>query len=141
MQVTLDIAFPNKCRNCTFREYYRDKTGSCWKCRLFEGEVSNNDYRKDKKISDYCLTDTELERMLHAIGYERNRVKKGRYYAYRNYYNTKCNDVIWRGLEARELAENTRVFDGEIADFAVTKKGIEVLESILKCKIVVGKLV
>lgn len=136
MQVTLDISFPSKCKNCIYRQYYRDTYGSSWKCRLFDGEISNNDYRKDKKISDYCLTDTELEYMLHAIGYKKEKVKRGRYFAYRNYFNINYTNKVWQGLKERGFAKLINIYGGELADFEVTEKGMKVLETIIHYKIV-----
>ena len=135
MKLTIDFETPDKCENCKFREYYGGISGSGWKCKIFDGKISKNDYRNGKKISDYCLTDTELKYMLHAIGYKKEKVKRGRYFAYRNYFNTNYVDKVWQGLKEKGFAKLINVYGGELADFKVTEKGMKVLESYIGCRI------
>lgn len=84
------------------------------------------------------VTLKQINNMKHAIGFDRKKVKRGKYQAYRNYYTTSDNNPSWDELVGLGLAER-RPFENGIGDnpqcYFVAKKGIELLEKLLECKI------
>lgn len=74
----------------------------------------------------------QLDDMKHAIGYSRDKVKKGTYKAYRNYYADTENES-WNELIKKGYAE--RYNGRDYINYSVSEKGIELLENILDIKI------
>jgi hypothetical protein len=84
------------------------------------------------------LTLEQINDMKHCIGFGRGRVKRGKYEAYRNYYNTgEFTDESWDELVIQGYAKQYSRFDQFII-YCVTEKGIRLLEEILDVKIVNG---
>lgn len=73
-----------------------------------------------------------LKMMLHAIGYHLEDVQRGRYLYYRNFYATAPgNRPEWERL----THENYAYRDGDTGIFALTKKGLDYMESVLGIEI------
>ncbi|MNJ77717.1 hypothetical protein D3C77_752840 [compost metagenome] len=80
------------------------------------------------------MTVDQINGMKHCIGYEISRVKKGKYEAYRNYYNNgEQKDDGWEELVSKGYAKQYVRFDQII--YCVTDEGKKLLESILDIKI------
>lgn len=93
-------------------------------------------------MSEDSITLKQIKNMKHAIGYRRERVKRNKYIMFRNYYTTNGNNQSWDELVGLELA-NKRYYHNGCGDnpqvYFVSKKGIELLEQLLECKIVEDK--
>ncbi len=137
MKITIDFSPPSHCKQCKFREHYRNKNlGSVWRCKLYDGNISNTEYyQTDKRISILCLTDAELHNMLHSIGYERGCVKRGVYKPYRNYYCATKDDHTWDRLLNEGLVDIRSDNSRKCIEYYVTRKGLDVLEAYIGCKI------
>lgn len=84
------------------------------------------------------MTVDHIELMKHCIGYTQRSVKRGKYEAYRNFYNSgEERDPAWDELVAEGLAKQFIRFEQYF--YCLTEKGIELLERILEVKIVVIK--
>lgn len=138
MNITIDFSPPALCKQCKFREHYRtNELGSVWRCKLYGGNISCTEYyQTEKRINIFCLTDTELHNMLHSIGYEKGDVKRGIYKPYRNYYCALKSDRNWDRLLREELAAiRTRTDNVHNIEYYITRKGLDVLEFHIRCKI------
>jgi hypothetical protein len=81
------------------------------------------------------MTNEQINDMKHAIGYDSNQVKRGKYDAYRNFFNTGIDkDESWELLVENGYAIQSTCFGQNI--YRVTRKGIDFLESILSVKII-----
>lgn len=66
----------------------------------------------DKQDSSaIAVSGTQVENMLHCIGYTPRRAKRGKYTAFRNYFTTSGPDSEWDDLVGKGLAES-RAFPG-----------------------------
>lgn len=77
----------------------------------------------------------QINDMKHCIGYEQRHVKRGKYNAYRNYYNTgeeRCSG--WDRLVEQEYAKHWVRFDQHF--YCLSEKGIKFLSELLDVKIV-----
>lgn len=138
MKITINFSPPTLCRQCKFKEYHRtNELGRIWRCKLYDGNISSTEYyQTDKRISILCLTEQELHNMLHTIGYERGSVKRGVYKPYRNYYYTLNTDRAWDRLLREELAAvKISNVDTDNIEYYITRKGLDVLETHIGCKI------
>jgi len=80
----------------------------------------------------------QINNMKHCIGFNGDKVKRRKYVAYRNYYTTSDNSPSWDELVDLELAVKRPLKNGIGGNpqcYFVTKKGIELLERLLECKI------
>lgn len=88
------------------------------------------------------ITLKQIENMKHAIGFQRDRVKRGKYIAFRNYYTTNDINLSWENLVEFGYATR-RKLNGHVGDngqvYFVAKKGFELLERLFEVKIVVDK--
>jgi len=76
----------------------------------------------------------QINDMKHCIGYEQRHVKRGKYKAYRNYYNTgeeRCKN--WDELVVLEYANYWTKHNQHF--YYLTEKGIKFLSEILDVKI------
>lgn len=85
-----------------------------------DGEIKN-------KVS---LNISQIDKMKHALGYERSSVKRGKYVAYRNYYACGSENRDFQYLVFWGLA-----FESSPYYFHITKLGAEILGKILSVKI------
>lgn len=87
--------------------------------------------RSDEEIKNkVSLTISQINKMKHAIGYEKSYVKRGKYIAYRNYYacgaeNRDFDYLVFWGL----------AYESSPYYFHITKLGAEILGGILGIKI------
>lgn len=90
-------------------------------------------------MNEESVTLKQIENMKHCIGYRADRVKRKKYVAFRNHYTTSGDSQSWDELVSLELATK-RPFPNGGGDnpqvYYVSKKGIELLERLLECKIV-----
>ena len=85
------------------------------------------------------ITLEQIENMKHAIGFRRDRIKRGKYVAYRNYYTTSNINLSWENLVEFGYATKRKLDNGVGDDpqvYFVTKKGIEALGRFLGVRIV-----
>lgn len=80
------------------------------------------------------ITIEQLDNMKHALGYKRDKVKRGKYEAYRNYYATPTIDESWQQLVDKGYAICGKV--NKYVLYSVSAKGKELLECLLDIKIV-----
>lgn len=86
-------------------------------------------------MKDIKLSLRQIQIMKHAIGFDRNRIRKGRYEAYRNRYITNC-DKDWEELIEIGFA-NKKTFDLEkTVMYFVTETGMKYLEMLFECMII-----
>ena len=89
-------------------------------------------------MSSDDVTLKQISNMKHCIGFKGSSVKRRKYVAYRNYYTTPDNDKGWDELVSLELAIKWPFGNGcgkNPQCYCVSKKGIELLERLLECKI------
>lgn len=80
------------------------------------------------------MTLEQINNMKHCIGYDRKHVKRGKYEAYRNYFNVgDSKDDSWDELVTEGYARQYERFDQII--YCVSEKGMKLLESILDIQI------
>lgn len=91
------------------------------------GLVKISDEVIKKKVS---LTISQINKMKHALGYERSSVKRGKYVAYRNYYACGSENMDFNYLVSWGLA-----YESSAHYFHITKLGAEILGEILSVKI------
>jgi hypothetical protein len=88
------------------------------------------------------ITLKQIENMKHCIGFRKDRIMRKKYVAFRNYYTTSDDNKSWDELAILGLAEK-RSFPNGVGNnpqcYFVTKKGLELLERLLECKIVEEK--
>lgn len=82
------------------------------------------------------LTASQIRKMQHALGMDNKKPKRGKYEAYRNYYNTssedsELEDLIKVGYAIKRAGSGT--FPG--IWYFVSKAGIKYLEDIMNIKI------
>lgn len=54
--------------------------------------------------SEIKVSAAQINKMKHAIGFDRSKAKRGKYEAYRNYYSTCDDDAQWEELVGMGLA-------------------------------------
>jgi len=89
-------------------------------------------------MSEDKVTLKQINNMKHCIGFRGDRVKRKKYIAFRNHYTTSDDNQSWDELVSLELAAK-RSFPnggGNSQAYFVSKKGMELLERLLECKIV-----
>jgi len=79
----------------------------------------------------------QINNMKHCIGFKGEGVKRKKYVAYRNYYTTNGDDASWDSLVGLGLARKRDFSMGgsNAKCYSVSKRGIELLERLLECKI------
>ena len=81
------------------------------------------------------LTENQLQKMTHAIGFSARRVKKGQYEAYRNYYDAGGADKDWEHLVSVGYAIRRHSQITDDIYYSVTRKGLDCLERIMGVRI------
>lgn len=84
------------------------------------------------------ITVDQLHLMKHAIGYKADKVKNGRYEAYRNHYTVSGPDAEWDALVGQNLAFKCLfrpTGSNRITSYYVSEKGLKLLEKILGIRI------
>lgn len=89
-------------------------------------------------MDNIIISTKQIENMKHCIGFDRKKVKRGKYEAYRNYYTTPDNDLYWDGLMDMGLAHKRYYSDG-VGDnpqcYWLSDKGFEFISRLLEVKI------
>ena len=84
------------------------------------------------------ITVKQIDCMKHALGYDKSKVKRKAYKAYRNYFTTSNPSDIWQKLIDLGLAEG-KPFENGIGDepmiYFVTDEGLAFLGDLLGIKI------
>ena len=84
------------------------------------------------------ITVKQINLMKHAIGIDKDKIKRYKYDAYRNYYTTADKESNWDDLVEKGYATSRRsdkgIGDNPIIYF-VSKKGLEFLSELLYIKI------
>jgi len=83
------------------------------------------------------VTVYQLELMKHAIGFDRGKVKRGKYKAWRNYYCSYEECDNWNRLMLLELAVKAK--RGKAIYYFLTDKGLSFVGSTLGLKVVEDK--
>ena len=81
------------------------------------------------------LTENQLQKMTHAIGFSARRVKKGQYEAYRNYYDAGGEDKDWEYLVSVGYAIRRHSQITDNIYYCVNRNGLDYLERILGVRI------
>ncbi|GKU79811.1 hypothetical protein [Paenibacillus sp. L3-i20] len=80
------------------------------------------------------ITLNQIDEMKHCIGYDKKHVKRGKYRAYRNYFNNGDEQCpSWEELVSKGYAKQFKQFDAII--YCLTDAGKLLLEKILDVKI------
>ena len=79
------------------------------------------------------LSISQIDKMKHAIGYERRKVKRGVYEAYRNYYSVTGENSDWEQLY--DLGMAFICPQEKMTFYGLTEAGFDTLEKILDVKI------
>lgn len=85
------------------------------------------------------ITMKQIGNMKHAIGFDRKKVKRGKYSAYRNYYTTVDRNQSWDELVELSFATRKEFKNGIGYDpqyYSLTRMGMDLLERVPGCKIV-----
>lgn len=82
------------------------------------------------------LSESQIRKMQHSLGMDNKKPKRGKYEAYRNYYNTSIEDQELENLITLGLA-NKRVGIGAYPGiwYHITEAGIAYLGKIMNLKI------
>jgi len=91
-------------------------------------------------MNTIAIRSEQVEEMLHAIGYEAKRVKRGKYKAFRNGFMTPAQSHGWDRLvsngyatrepnRANEMMPNAQIYH-------VTRAGMDFLEGVTGVKII-----
>lgn len=89
------------------------------------------------KTDDVTLK--QINYMKHCIGYEKSKVKRNKYSAWRNYFTTSETDGDWDKLVELGLATKRDFKDGcgdNPQVYFVSREGLTLLERLLGIKIV-----
>lgn len=86
---------------------------------------------------DIQITPQQIELMKHAIGFKQDKVKRGKYIAWRNYFvatnpNDEWDIIVKNGLAVKRFKDNQIVY-------FVSKEGMNLLARMLSIKIVEGE--
>ena len=81
------------------------------------------------------VTIEQIDLMKHAIRYERNKIKKGKYTAWRNHFCTDRGDEDWEHLRKLKFATILDNSGGFVCYF-VSREGMNLLENLLDIKII-----
>jgi hypothetical protein len=85
------------------------------------------------------ITVAQIANMKHCIGFRGDRVKRGKYVAYRNYFTTADDNESWDDLVSRGMANKRPHHYGVGKNpqvYSLSEKGIEFLAKLLGVKIV-----
>lgn len=83
---------------------------------------------------DIKLTVEQINDMKHAVGFRQDKVKRGKYIAWRNYFASYGIIAGWEELIKLGLAEKRLV--EKMNYYRVTEKGLNYLADLLSIKIV-----
>lgn len=94
-------------------------------------------------MNETDITIYQLNLMKHAIGFKRDKVKRGKYIAWRNYFCSyePCepwDKLVSLGMAVKSTQEKSGCFDSAVY-YSVTHEGIEVLSDVLEVQIVEDK--
>lgn len=85
------------------------------------------------------LSESQIHKMKHAIGFDISRVKRGKYTAFRNYYscedNAEWNELVYHGLARKRVDP----FCKTDVIYHVTQDGMDYLSKLIGVKIVEDK--
>jgi hypothetical protein len=79
----------------------------------------------------------QIRVMKHAIGIRKDRIKRGVYKAFRNYFLVSISQDDWEDLVSKGYAEVDRKggFNGDKVVYYVTRQGLDLLEELTFVKI------
>ena len=81
-------------------------------------------------MSAIAVRQAALEKMEHAIGFRFDKVKHGKYIAYRNHYaSPRCDDNDWKYLVSVGYAEQGEITQNCIM-YHVTREGMDFIERV-----------
>ncbi len=86
-----------------------------------------------EKLAPFPVTKYWIDLMKHAIGYRPEKVKSGRYVAYRNYFATNAELPDWENMVQAGLA--VKVHQSREIVYHLSDKGFEFLSDILGIQI------
>lgn len=72
--------------------------------------------------------------MKHAVGFRSDKVKDGKYYAWRNFFGISREALGWEDLVMRGLATKRMQFDEVV--YHVSSEGLKFLSEVLEVEIV-----
>lgn len=84
----------------------------------------------------------QIEKMKHCIGFNHNKIKNGKYLAWRNYFITGDSDKNWDNLVLQDLAVKRPFKLGKGANpqcYSVSKEGFKFLENQLNIQIIIDR--
>lgn len=76
---------------------------------------------------------SQIDDMKHAVGYRADRVKDGKYYAFRNFFAVNKEQPEWEDLVIRGLATKRKQFNETV--YHVTGEGFKLLSSVLEVQV------
>lgn len=81
--------------------------------------------------TNWSLSLEQIDNMKHAVGFKHSKVRRGKYFAYRNYYTTSGNDASWDDLVNQGIATNRPLYNGQGLIYFLSDRGMAVLSKIL----------
>ena len=90
-------------------------------------------------LEDIKLSLRQIEKMEHAIGFSREKIKRNRYEAYRNRFVVNNSDKDWEELVSIGYAEKREFEIEKQIVYYVSELGIKYLGVLLGCIIIEGK--
>lgn len=84
-------------------------------------------------MKNSSITAAQISDLKHAIGYKRERIKDGKYYAWRNFFGVSKEDPQWEDLVLRGLATKRKQFDETV--YHVSGEGFKLLSEILDMEV------
>jgi hypothetical protein len=91
---------------------------------------------------DLDISIRQIDDMKHCIGFNQNKVKSNKYYAWRNYFITTNHDESWDNLVISGLAVKRDFKMGAGPNpqcYSISKDGFKFLEENLGVKIIISK--
>jgi hypothetical protein len=91
---------------------------------------------------DLDINKRQIDDMKHCIGFNENKVKSDKYYAWRNYFTTSDHDESWDNLVINGLSvkRDFKLGGGPNPQcYSVSKEGFKFLENRLNIKIIVDR--
>lgn len=87
-------------------------------------------------MNDIKLSLRQIEKMEHAIGFSREKIKRNRYEAYRNRFVASNSDKDWEELVSIGYAEKREFEIEKQIGYYVSKLGMEFLGVLFGCIII-----
>jgi hypothetical protein len=91
---------------------------------------------------DLDISIRQIDDMKHYIGFNENKVKSDKYYAWRNYFTSSDHDESWDNLVINGLAvkRDFKLDSGRNPQcYSVSREGFKFLENQLNIKIIVDR--